>query len=483
MPRVDLDEATVYGFTETLLKSRFDEPQPTPILHRQLWDACCSEDTKVAIAAPRNHAKSTAVTHSFGLSLLCFRVRDFGVIVSDTEGQAILFLGDIKNEFDENEELQEVFGKVRWIKESETWLIGEFPDGWKFCLMVRGSGQKTRGLKWRNKRPNFILCDDLENEELVANKETRQKFKRWFDGALVPCLAKKTGIIRVVGTIMHEDSLLSDLINIDDTWRSLLFEAHDDNFENILWPEQFSREDLMEIRRSFANKGQLDLYNQEYRNRPIDNSTAYFRKEGFKPISDYDGPLRYYVGVDFAISKEARRDFTAFVVAGIDHNGMMKVVDVYRDRWDTLEIIDKIFEIHTKYEGLGGIESWTVEKGQLEKAIGPVLNLEMMRRQKFMDFDARPADMDKERRGKSIQARHQAGAIEYDMEAEWWADFYSEIRMVPKSKYDDQFDAFAWLGITCHLQDEAPTYEEQLDEEWERTHELEELGANETTGY
>lgn len=50
---VELDAALVHGTSELFLKSRYDSPQPTPAFHHKLWEACCSEATHVAIAAPR----------------------------------------------------------------------------------------------------------------------------------------------------------------------------------------------------------------------------------------------------------------------------------------------------------------------------------------------------------------------------------------------------------------------------------------------
>ena len=55
----------------------------------------------MAIAAPRAHAKSTSVTQSYTLASVLFRESDNAVILSDTDFQAIQFLGDIKMEMNE----------------------------------------------------------------------------------------------------------------------------------------------------------------------------------------------------------------------------------------------------------------------------------------------------------------------------------------------------------------------------------------------
>ena len=48
-----LDAQTLYGFSESVLKKNYDNPAPTPEFHQEMWELCCSEAKRVAIAAPR----------------------------------------------------------------------------------------------------------------------------------------------------------------------------------------------------------------------------------------------------------------------------------------------------------------------------------------------------------------------------------------------------------------------------------------------
>lgn len=50
---MELTAESVYGFTNAMLLSRFDNPQPTPAFHVELWNMCCSPHQHVAVAAPR----------------------------------------------------------------------------------------------------------------------------------------------------------------------------------------------------------------------------------------------------------------------------------------------------------------------------------------------------------------------------------------------------------------------------------------------
>ena len=193
-----LNAQIIEGFVGSILAKRFDQPAPIPQVHREWWELCTSNERFVAIAAPRDHAKSTAITFSYLLACLLFRQRIFALIVSDTETQAILFLQGIKRELQDNDDLISLFGlkldysgKVKFSKETESDVIVEFDDGQQFRIMAKGSEQKVRGLKWGSKRPDLIICDDLENDEIVMNRERREKFRKWFFGALVPCRSQR----------------------------------------------------------------------------------------------------------------------------------------------------------------------------------------------------------------------------------------------------------------------------------------------------
>ena len=62
-----------------------------------------------------------------------------------------------------------------------------------------------------NNVPDLVVADDIEDDETVMNQDRRRKFKRWFYGAVRPILSH-SGIIRIVGTILHLDSMLENLM-------------------------------------------------------------------------------------------------------------------------------------------------------------------------------------------------------------------------------------------------------------------------------
>lgn len=459
-----LTSELIKGFTEQVLQSRFDNPKPTPQFHEELWEMCCLDDDNVAIAAPRGHAKSTSVTLSYALACALFRQNDHILIVSDTERQASQFLGDIAIELAENEALIDLFGESEFEVDNATELIVRAKDGYRFRILAKGSEQKVRGLKWRNKRPNLILGDDLENDEIVMNKERREKFLNWAYKALLPCGSDDVKI-RIVGTILHMDSFLEGLLN-DSSWTSIRYRAHNEDFSEILWPEKFSRERLEGIRKMYVEKGMPEGYSQEYLNYPIDEDSAYFKRDDFqyyKPEDIKTKHLYHYSAVDFAISDKEHSDFTVITTVGIDAESNMYVIDVKRGRWDSKEIIDNIFDTHIQYRP----EIFTAESGMIEKSIGPFLREEMFKKSIFINLNPMVAIKDKQSRARSLQARMRMKSVYFDIDAHWYPDLEQELLRFPRDKHDDQVDSLAWIGLTLDKYIPGLTMDEEDDENYE----------------
>lgn len=504
---VKLTAEIIEGFVGSVLAKRFDKPSPIPQAHREWWQLCTSSERFVAIAAPRGHAKSTAITFSYLLACLLFRQRTFALIVSDTETQAILFLQSIKNELQENEDLVALFGikqdsngKTIFVKETESDVIVQFEDGEQFRIMAKGSEQKVRGLKWGSRRPDLIICDDLENDEIVMNQDRREKFRRWFFGALVPCRSQD-GIIRVVGTILHLDSLLERLMPLEydkqtvfedlkisstrrSLWKAVKYRAHDEMWTKFLWPEMHDKESLQREYQTRLEQGLPDIYYQEYLNQPIDESNALFKKSDLMPLKDNEKDVRlnYYIAADLAISEKQRSDYTAFVVGGVDENGFLHVVNVIRDRMDGHQIVDTILTLEKLYQPV----IFAIEDTAITKSIGPFLYDEMPKRNIFPNLELITPSKDKISRTRSIQARCRSGAVKVDKSADWYDAFEQELIRFPRDRHDDQVDAFAHLGYVLDKMVEAPTEKEVVDNQYKEEYEksgLYEQGRDSITGY
>jgi len=470
------DAHLIEGFIKAFLIDSFDNARPTAEFHRECWEMATSHDPKVAIAAPREHAKSTAITFCYVLAALLFRQAAFAVLISKTYTIASEFVRTIKDTLLTNEKIQQHFGFKKLIKDSENDFIAEFVGGYQIRVMGAGMDQPIRGLKWGTRRPDLVMLDDVEDDEEVMSEERRDKTLNKFLSAILPAGSLKTKF-RMVGTVLHVDSLLENVLN-DPTWRTRRYEAHDDEFENILWPEMFDKERLQAIRESFLSHGKLDKYNMEYRNKPTDRSSALFREEDFLPmeesdhlaIQNADWPIG--VGGDFAISVKTRRNYTVFVVGVFGPDQMLYIVDVIRERMgdqghESEGIVTRMFEIEETYRlwTKGQPLQWFEEDGAIRKALGYGLELQMKDSGVYLNLcPMNPGTTDKRTRSMTIRARMRAKMVKFDKEASWFPDFMNECLEFDRGKTDDQVDALSWLGIGITTM-VTPPDDEEMDEE------------------
>lgn len=485
-PKVVLSADLIEAFAGAYLSPMYDNPVKTPDLHRECWRLYCEPTTYAAVAAPRGHAKSTALTHDYGLATALFRVEDYIMVVSATEDLAIQHLGDIAKELRENEDIHRDFHVDRLVTDAKTDIVVQFKDGHQCRFIAKGSGQKTRGIKWNGKRPGLIICDDLEEDEQVENKDRRKKFSRWFYRALVPCL-RKGGKIRMHGTILHEEALLARVI-AGSSWRTLLFRAHAsfDDFDKILWPEQFSSERLREIRQTFIDDGDAAGYSQEYLNDPRDNSEAYIRKDDLlaaKP-EELAQEMRFAVGCDFAVSKADTANRTSFTVGGRTAGPRTLIVDQYVGRYDTIEWIDLLFLIEERYSP----EAFYVEDGVIWKAVAPMIYREMNVRGRWLNLFPLNPVKDKATRGRPFQKRTRAGAVAYDKEASWYPGYEHEVLSFSAesdAKLDDQFDSTAtlFLGLESAPDLDEEDFEAEEEQAMRRQDPRRVSGRSKVTGY
>lgn len=381
---------------------------------------------------------------------------------------------------------------VEFEKDTETDIIVKFNDGNRFRIVAKGAEQKLRGMLWDGQRPDLIVIDDLMNEELVANKDRRDKLRRWVYGSLIPCRSEK-GIIRFVGTPMNLDDPLEALMpkeSSKDTvvedlkiwskkklgmWRAVKYRAHNSDYSKILWPERKTKAFFEELRQDFTEQGIPEVYACEYLCNPVDDSIRYFRKGDFLHMTEEDKKKNktYYITADLAISEKERADYTAIVVGGMDQNGQLHIVNAIRERLSGDEIVDTLMALQKVYNPL----AIGIEDTQISKAIGPYLYRAMSDTGVYMNIlMLKPHRQDKIQRARSIQARMRAQMVKFDKQAEWWPVFEEECMTFPRARHDDLVDALAYQGILIDKMSEGMTQVELEEEEYEK--EYNESGYN-----
>lgn len=446
--RVTLSASAVEGFVTRYLLKRYDRSTAIKEFHRDWWRMACLPDPQVALAAPRGHSKSTSFNLGYSLAAALIRSDPYQLKISRTRAIATEFLRSVKNELAENELLREDFGILpikEWERDTEDDFIASTEDGYQFRMLALGAEQPMRGTSWNTRRPSLIICDDMEDDEQVLSGDRREKMRNWFMRTLLPIGTVDTKF-RVVGTILHAESLLKGLLEAEG-WTSKIYEACDADLSlpSILWPEQFPVKRLQNIRQHYIEMGNLVGFNMEYRNIAVDTTSGFFQLTDFIETETPDPYPRktYYVGVDYAISTADRRDYTVMVVGGIDEMGYLTIADVRKGRWDGKQILDEMFSIQETFQP----DQWFVEAGSIQKALGAALEIEQRRRQVYLPLNLMVPLKDKMSRARSIQTRMRSHAVLFDKRSLWFPDLEQELLQFPRGRHDDQVDAMAWLGL------------------------------------
>ena len=500
--RVKLSASLIEAFAGTFLSVRYDDAKPTPQFHREAWALYASDLTAVGCVAPRDHAKSTGLTFDYILAEVLFRSSDYVILIGSTEDKSAEQLSNISDELHDNVDLRREFGIQSFEVDGKTEIICVLEDGHRFRILARGSEQKIRGAMWKGKRPNLIVCDDLEDDEAVESRDRRVKFRRWFFRAAKQSLSK-SGKIRVHGTILHEDSLLARLQK-NRTWSFLFYKAHRsfDDFSELLWPERWTEEQLRERQREFVEDGDAAGYAQEFLNDPQDSAEAFLRRDDFIAMrnpEDYESAKRIAVGWDFAVSKADLANRTSCTVGGKDTANVLHMLDFRVGRWNPsvspaekergdIGWVDLMFEVDRRWKP----DVHYVEGGVIWNAVKNIVYQQMQEQDYFLELVVLNPIKDKATRGTSLKKRHRAGATRWNVEADGYENAKEELLRftgTAAARLDDQFDSAATLSLgfdTASLvepEDFHTDEEVEMERGYQRRGRQADDGRSQTTGY
>jgi hypothetical protein len=216
----------------------------------------------------RGHAKSTHMDVFIPMWLMCQERRDINVmvLVGKSQDNACTLLADIQSELQHNQRYINDFGEQY---DFGHWLTGEFVTKSGVAFFARGRGQSPRGLRYRDARPDYIVIDDLDDDELCLNEDRVKKLTKWVQEALFGCFGAQGGRFIMVGNLISKTSVLANIAAIDGTYVTQV-DVRDRNGRpswSQLWTEERIRQ--KEIFMSHAS------FQKEYMNNPIVEGTVF----------------------------------------------------------------------------------------------------------------------------------------------------------------------------------------------------------------
>ncbi len=180
-----------------------------------------------------------------------------------------------------------------------------------------------------------------------------------------------------------------------------------------------------------------------YQQRPAPEEGDYFKAAWLKSCATLPdrNTMRVYGGSDYAVTADGG-DYTVHLVVGLDPEGRMYLLDLWRDQTSSDEWIEAFCDLVEYWKPMG----WAEEQGQIKAGVGPFLDRRQRERQTYCYREAFPTRGDKAVRAQSIRGRMALEGLYVPVHAGWCSAFRSELLSFPAGKHDDQVDALGLVG-------------------------------------
>lgn len=283
----------------------------------------------------RGSAKSTFISLALPIWAALEGKSKFILPFSDTAVQAKLNLSNIRHELEDNDLLKIDYGdQSAGISKQQEWTQNNLLLACGARILSRSRGQRVRGLRHREYRPDLVIVDDPEELEKVQKKEYRDKTERWLRSDVIPAIEEFSARLIVTGNILHTDALMARLKN-DPTFEHREYPLIT-NGGIVAWRGKYqTQESLDQQERKVGRTAWLREYllkvvppeGQEIKEEWIQYYDSLPKEKDERTGEEHIAHvLSSGVGIDLAISKKETADFTSMVSgANAVVNGMPKI--------------------------------------------------------------------------------------------------------------------------------------------------------------
>ncbi len=221
---------------------------------------------RYVIGLPRGFCKTTFLKCLVAW-LICFDKVHFILIICATDPLAEAFLLDLHNIL-QSPNIEAVFGKWEPAKDAADTKRGSYHRN-ILIIKARGAGTSVRGINEDNKRPDLILCDDMQTKDNDESETDRIRLFNWFVGTLLKVVTQKQSIVFYIGN-MYSDHCILYQLKVNPFWTSLITGCILADGTS-LWPELYSIEDLYESFLHDESLGSADIWFAEMMNDPVES--------------------------------------------------------------------------------------------------------------------------------------------------------------------------------------------------------------------
>lgn len=285
----------------------------------------------------------------------------------------------------------------------------------------------------------LLIDDPFKDREEADSELVRNKVWAWYTSTAYTRLMPN-GAIVLIQTRWHDDDLAGRLLeaqkNGGDQWEVLSLPAINDE-GNALWPAWYPIERLEQIKGVIGPRDWNSLYQQD----PVPDTGDYFKKEWFRYYENKPEHLRIYGASDYAVTDDGG-DYTVHLVAGVDPQDNIYVLDMWRDQTESDVWIDAWVDLCKRWEPL----TWAEEGGQILKSVGPFIRKRQDETKTYTLRKQFTSSSDKPTRARAIQGRMSMGKVYFPIHADFTANLERELLRFPAGKNDDQVDTLSLIG-------------------------------------
>lgn len=402
------------------------------------------EITRLMITMPPRHGKSMLASEFFPAWYMGRNPDHYVVTATYAQDLADDFGRKVKNQI-EDAAFQAIFPGVGLADDSKSakrfHIEGQGLGGFEHGTTQRGAFYAVGvGGPLTGRGAHLLLIDDpVKNREDADSEVMRKKTKDWYTSTAYTRLMPG-GRIVIIQTRWHEDDLSGWLIeeHAHEGWTVLNLPAISDEGE-ALWPEQYDIESLERIKRALPSRDWSALYQQ----RPAPDSGDFFKREWIHTVDQLPprNTMMIYGGSDYAVTSNGG-DFTVHVVIGVDPDGRMYLLDLWRGQASSDVWVDAFCDLVLKWGPVG----WAEETGQIKSGVGPFLLKRMMEKAAYVARQSFATRGDKSVRAQSIRGRMAMNGLYVLRDAAFLSDLISEMMSFPVGVHDDQVDALGLVG-------------------------------------
>jgi len=313
--------------------------------------------------APRNHAKTTIQCFLIPLYQALVEPGEFKhyLNVQNTSTKAVNVNLSIRFELENNEKIIRDYGyQVHPTKWTEKQFV--LKNGVIFSSI--GTGDSVRGINYNNVRPDYIIIDDLYEDDAIENINRIFKIERWFWGSIYPAKAntKKTSI-HVQGTAINRNDLMHKLFENPDVISRKFQAIINIDEKKTLW---------FDFNQLLADKEKMGsiIFEREWQNNCRDDQTAIIKEGWLKFYDSFVGEqiTRKIGAFDPAIGKATHNDYSAKVLIYVSKDLNYYIHDVRCAKYSFNENIEEIKSWHAlesfdifKIEEISGFQAFGQE--------------------------------------------------------------------------------------------------------------------------